>query len=116
MRVITLTAMLLLMMLFTTANAEATQRLNGNALMSMLDAYNQKPNDNFDAGFFAGYVSGVTETLNGVIWCTTGNLPLEQLLSIVSKYLDQHPEQWHMSAQYIISIALAEAYPCQPGQ
>lgn len=116
MRVITLMAILLAMMSFTTAGAEPTQRLNGNELMKLLEAYNQKPNDNFDAGFFAGYISGVSETLNGVIWCTTGNLPYEQLLSIVGKYLDQHPEQWHMSAQYIISIALAESYPCQTGQ
>jgi len=68
-----------------------------------------------------GYISGITDAqtiIGGVnpgskIFCPPSEgLENEQSLRIIIKWLEDHPEQLHMSARISVFIALSKALPC----
>lgn len=70
----------------------------------------------FGSGFCYGYVTGIATTLT---WaseenkiCTPENVTNEQIASIIRKYLKEHPEMLHESADLLVIIALRRAFPC----
>jgi hypothetical protein len=67
-----------------------------------------------------GYVQGIADavdTPNGLSgWraCRPEGATRGQLQDVVTRWLDQHPEQRHYSAATLVAKALAEAFPCKP--
>jgi Rap1a immunity proteins len=39
------------------------------------------------------------------------NVPVEQLLAVLRKYLNEHPERWDQHGAILITAALADAFP-----
>ena len=65
----------------------------------------------FNNGVCLGYVSGVTDTMGSNI-CLTSGVTVQQLDSVVKKYMNEHPEILHYLASSIIREALIKAFPC----
>jgi len=62
---------------------------------------------------FAGYVSGVVDTLNGSNFCLSKGVTTGQLMDIVGKFATDHPEIRHLNATPLVVVALERAFPCE---
>ena len=81
----------------------------GNDLINWLPEY-EKGVANWDTGMYLGFVSGIFNVTNGVLFCapkaTNG-----QSAAIVGKFLKNNPERWGEDASYLVVDALQKAYP-----
>ena len=85
----------------------------GNDLVEFCD----KDDASWKDGFCYGYVSGIAEILTwasaeNVKICMPDNVTSKQVVSVVRKYMKNHPEVLHDGADFIIAIALNSAFPC----
>ena len=69
-------------------------------------------------GVCLGYILGVDDrgwgkTHGGLSYCTPKGLTANQLQKIVSKYLNDHPEELHYTADVLVGKALLKAFPCK---
>lgn len=67
----------------------------------------------FQNGFYEGYVDGVFDAYNGILICSPNNIKAGQVFDIVFKYLQNHPENRNLSANYLVLKALQEVWPCK---
>jgi len=64
--------------------------------------------------FWLGQINGVLDTmLYYRMICLPDRVTVGQNLSIVMKYLRDHPKELHKEASYLIIQAFAEAFPCR---
>ena len=63
-------------------------------------------------GFCYGYVLGVYDSNPGDLICAPNGVTGKQLLSIVRKFFRERPEILHDEAAVLVTVALAEAFPC----
>ena len=78
------------------------------------------------ADFCSGFVEAAADAMNaarssgGTVGGWTACIPAgamsDQVRDIAMTYLRNHPEQRHASAASLIASALANAFPCPPGQ
>jgi len=80
--------------------------VSGNSLVQ----YCEKGDAGFEDGFCYGYMVGVYEKMVDVIICPPNGVTVNQIASIVMKYLKENPEDLHLSAISLVSLALAEAF------
>ena len=71
-----------------------------------------------ESGICRGYVSAVADMMTnypfaGLKACLPFDVTTDQLVSVSSKYLRDHPGVLHLSAYTNIAAALVLAYPCQ---
>jgi len=77
----------------------------------------------FRAGYCAGYISAATDWLQYVKYlaksgntsptvCLPSNVQNGDLLKVLVKYANDHPEQLHVPAFIGLNLALSQAYPC----
>jgi uncharacterized beta-barrel protein YwiB (DUF1934 family) len=66
----------------------------------------------FDSALFCGYISGIVDTWNGLLFCPPSHVTNGQIYDIVFKYLDEHPEKRNLSADILIVEALQKIWPC----
>jgi len=89
--------------------------ITGNNLVEYCDNLEQDVAD-FDGGFCVGYVGGFTQALHWVSdknkICASDNVTQKQVVSIVRKYMEEHPEMLHERADMLVIIALRRAFPC----
>ena len=70
-------------------------------------------------GLCAGFVVGIADAMSNVtgILGRRACIPLPvsrgQVLDVVKRYLEQHPETRHDSAVSLVAQALSEAFPCK---
>ena len=91
---------------------------DGNRLVEDMNEYKIWNNGNKDVSYdkvmgFMGYVSGVSDTLNGILICYPKNVTLGQVNAIVIKYIENNPDKWNQSANYLISAPLMKIFPCK---
>ena len=80
----------------------------------------------YAAGFCHGFIEAVldmndlhllTARLNGVQsgspMCIPDGVKMGQIVKIVMKFLDDHPEQLHLRARNIVLDSVAFAFPCK---
>lgn len=60
-----------------------------------------------------GYVTGVSDTLDGYVFCVADGTTVKQLLAITSKYLVDHPSEWNYEASVLVTSALRPVFPCK---
>lgn len=91
----------------------AAHAFTGNDLSFWVKTYEKRnePGSGWDPGAFVGYVAGVSEVAQGVLFCAPDTATHGQSAAIVAKYLKENPEQWDKSASSIIVTALSSAYP-----
>ena len=49
-------------------------------------------------------------------YCSPENMTVTQAVKIISKFLEENPEDLHQPAESIVYVALAKAFPCEDGQ
>jgi Rap1a immunity proteins len=119
---------LILLLAIVSSNALS---LSGNDLQTYCNAGNS---------LCFGYITGVNETLlywqgnyrrsqseagplnsKQIFWlspnvyCTPKTVTNGQIQQVVTKYLNEHPEDLHIDASLLIGKALTAAYPCPDG-
>ena len=62
-----------------------------------------------------GYVTGVADTLMGVLVCPSSGVTAGQLHDMTKQYLEQYPANRHNTADRIIGHVLKSAWPCGRG-
>lgn len=69
--------------------------------------------DAYDVGFCQGLVNGVASSMNSDndVDLVTSNPSTNQLIRVVEKYMDDHPEQLSKPAVWLIRVALQKAFP-----
>lgn len=60
-----------------------------------------------------GYVLGIKDAENGRLFCVSDEILNGQIFAVVSKYLDDHPNEWNYSSHILIEYALFNAFPCK---
>ena len=95
---------------------------NGNTLIVPCKAAVQKidspdwqgtKQEAYDSGFCMGFVSGIADTMNeeeGVDFSDSA-ITRDQLIRVVQKYLEDHPEQLSKPASWLVRLALVKAFP-----
>ena len=98
------------LMLSLTAQAEAarTYFFDGNTFRQEL----LESNDPRFIFMARGYIAGISEMLNGKTYCSPGDIPMSQLVAVVSKYFNEHPDLWQYPAKNLVQEALEESFPC----
>ena len=85
---------------------------SGNDLyINMLD-YN-KPEAHYGGGVYLGYVIGLADVMDGVVWCSQDGVTAGQLAKIVGKFLEQNPQMLHLNADMLVVSALRQSFPCK---
>jgi hypothetical protein len=73
-------------------------------------------------GFEDGFTSGVeimkeksryTGSSRSLFCIPPNNVPLKQVLRIVVKWLQDHPEDLHLPSDWLVTAALVNAFPCK---
>ncbi|KAF1049316.1 Rap1a/Tai family immunity protein [Xylophilus sp.] len=75
--------------------------------------------------FADGYIAGVVDrsravtrlsnnTPDGLCFNLPGEVTVAQLTSVVSQWLDGHPQERRYNASGLVRVALSEAFPCKP--
>jgi hypothetical protein len=103
-------------MLLVTALSSSAHALayTGNDLIQWLPEY-EANKGSWAGGMFLGYVGGVSEVGQGVLYCAPATATHGQSAAITAKYLRNNPEKWNLSASSLIVSALQAAYPaCKP--
>jgi len=85
---------------------------NGNELHKWMTEWGKENGSRHSTGLFRGYVSGVVDTGNSILFCTGRGVTRGQYTDIVAKFLSNNPELWNNSASSIVIKALETAFPC----
>lgn len=78
----------------------------------------QDNNSMLNSGGCMGYISAIVDDLasdnriNGFHACFSQYMTRGQVLDVVVKWLRDHPESRHLSANGLVARALSEAFPC----
>lgn len=72
---------------------------------------------NFISGVCTGYIVGVADVVDGFLsehelFCIPPGATVGQITSVVSKYMDEHPEYLHYVGSNSVILALGTAFPC----
>lgn len=89
--------------------------LSGSMLYGRL-AKDQQGEKNYPAGVAAGYVVGVFDATEGVLFCAPkdkGGVSVLQVKQVVFNYMKAHPKQWNYSARNSVVAALRATWPCK---
>ena len=91
-----------------------------NAIINAEEGNEVSMEDQLFLLLWTGYLAGFNDAallLNSVvshgIYCLPpAGIVNDQMVRVVKKYLDEHPEELHQSARILILFALREAFPC----
>jgi hypothetical protein len=91
--------------------------LDGNRFVEYKIEY-EKPNDDktinwYRVGAYQNYIAGVVDSVDGILFCTPANSNGRQIVAIVGKYIDNHPEEWNGCAFDLVYKPLSKAFPCK---
>src|SRR5688500_17634980 len=64
----------------------------------------------FRAGNCVGYVWGVAGALDGSSFCLSKGVQQRQVIDVVKRWLDDHPEVRHFAASCLVAEALKEKF------
>ena len=81
----------------------------GNTLVEKCES------DNFyDQGMCTGFVLGVSDINDRKFSCPpqNGTVSDAQMVKVVRKYLEEHPEKLHNTGHLLVGTALYQAFPC----
>ena len=100
------------------------QWADGNQLKNLGYASQRLDQDRFDIGDppkeaqFQGYLQGVMDAKVSASeqFCLPPRMKLGQIQAVVIKYLNDHPEQLHLSGDALVTSALMRAFPCTRAQ
>ncbi|MGK4476346.1 Rap1a/Tai family immunity protein [Aeromonas molluscorum] len=88
--------------------------LDGNMLYERCATKEEEQNYYVNVSDCRGYITGVADILDGISFCIPHQVTRGQNADIVTKYLNEHPEDRHKDAGPLTAYALALAFPCPP--
>lgn len=97
-----------LLLLFISSGAFA-DFVSGNALNN----WSNEKDSTYIKGLFGGYVIGIVDTADGLLFCIPNGATAGQLSAVVKKHLQQNPEDWNKGASDIVILSLEKAFPCK---
>jgi len=86
----------------------AIDGIDGNELQKACES-----ESNADDGFCVGYIIGAADAFLSVGFICSKGIQYGQIRKVVLKYLRNNPERLHYSANSLVGVALAEAFPCK---
>jgi hypothetical protein len=93
-------------LLFVPCMASA-EFLDGNSLLSKMN-----DSDVIPRAVSLGYVQGVIDVFVRTQVCPPRNITAGQAQDVVKRYLENHPEKRHFSADSLVINAVAQVWPC----
>jgi predicted PurR-regulated permease PerM len=88
---------------------------NGNDLVKNMREYEKmKRNEKFSElgiGMYTGFIGGIYDTWEGIEIFPSTTVKLEQILDVVTKFLNENPERWGEPAGRLVLDALKKAFP-----
>jgi hypothetical protein len=90
---------------------------------TLLDACRSEERDSICSGYIAGIADAINNSMysilrpdksgtNMALVCTTKRILLPQLVDVVVRFLESHPEMRHYAAASLVGAALSDAFPC----
>jgi len=64
-------------------------------------------------GFANGYISGVANALDEVLFCLPYGVTVGQVVDVTTRYLRNNPAQRHKGGSILIVNALVQVWPCK---
>lgn len=102
--------------IFLCATIPARAEVTGNGLREYCDF----PEGTQARVMCLGYISGTIDTIRGFdktlklrLVCEPRGVTGEQLISMIIKYLQDHPEKLHFVASSLIWEMMTKAFPCK---
>jgi hypothetical protein len=66
-----------------------------------------------ESAYLLGFVTGVSDSVEDSLVCIKGQVPANELVRIVKKYVFDHPNDLSMSASVLVVLALSKPFPCK---
>ncbi len=112
---------LLTIVLLFSSNQASAIFLTGNELLPKCEEFVTKTDHYFDSAICQAYIIGITDaSITFVNWnnmekdmCLPDNVGSRKLVRVVIKYLQEHPEDLHLSASSLVLNAFIKAFPCE---
>lgn len=82
---------------------------DGNKLLSDL----KETSPYYNQGVGLGYITGVADSLVGIMFCPPPNVTAGQLVDMVKNYLENVPAERHMSADILVTKIMKTMWPCK---
>ena len=105
----------LMVLTITTAHADEDRR-SGNYVLRYC-----KPHLDFGYGRCMGMIEAVTDLMRdddlkpiGGTVCMSEHVTRQQMVQVVVKYIEAHPENMHQPFVGLAMVALYKAWPCKP--
>ena len=86
---------------------------DGNNLHNWLVQKEKSNVPSYVSGLFDGYVAGVVDAGDGLVFCTGSGVTAGQNSAVVAKYINNNPEKWNKNADLLVVDALKKAFPCK---
>ncbi|MBI3547242.1 MAG: hypothetical protein HY081_11730 [Gammaproteobacteria bacterium] len=108
----------LFLLVFLLANSSAFAYFyDGNKLVVEMREFEKAersdPRTNYQSSSqYIGFVVGVHDAIATTL-CSSGDISVRQVTTIVAKYLNERPEEWNKPAFQLVSRALWQAFPCK---
>jgi len=104
--------MIVLMFSFGQASAEKSEKSQyylGSEILEYCEAYLRE-----EAGgnICFGFVVGISDA-HSTLWCSPADVDPTQMIRIVTKYSQEHPEDVRLPAGSLVANALFTAFPCE---
>ena len=88
----------------------------GNNLAESCEAWGGRASNdaatNFKTGACVGYIWGLAGAGEGSAFCFPHGVQANQIVDVIKKWLQDHPELRHYAASSLITAALKEKFPC----
>jgi hypothetical protein len=76
----------------------------------LLNALNSK--DPYMNGAAAGFINGYSMAKDEDLYCIPPKVTVGQVIGIVRKLLEEHPDKRHQEASAFVAVSLVNAFPC----
>lgn len=99
---------ILTLLIAVSATCANAQFKSGNDLRS-----DHISSNSIDRGVSLGFVMGVADAGNGILFCLPRNVTAGQVQDMAMSTINNHPEIRHLRANEIIEYTLRRSWPCE---
>ena len=104
----------LLIVISLVALALPAQADDGQSLLTQMNNSHTNNETKYQtSAYVQGYIAGVMDAHDKGMYCLPARrVSTGTVVSTVEDYLNSHPKQLHKTASYLVTVALAESWPC----
>jgi len=113
--------LLIIVLLFSSGQASAVAFYSGNELLVLCEAHLSDAGSAAKGNQCISYVAGIADAHSFFVkwaaleqsWCMSIDVDGSQLVRVVTKWLQENPQDLHLSASSLVIEALILAFPCE---